>query len=116
MLTSPISITINAVAEDCHNVTSDKASTTYRSSDGTLEFKVSHQSTGKRTRRMARLDQTVIATDPLTAVNASQKAGVYVVIDEPQFGFDDTSIEYLVEALKTWLTSANINAMLASRH
>jgi energy-coupling factor transporter ATP-binding protein EcfA2 len=65
---------------------------------------------------MARLDQTVIAADPLTAVNASQKAGVYIVIDEPQFGFDNASIENLVEAVKTWLTSANINAMLASRH
>jgi hypothetical protein len=65
---------------------------------------------------MARLDQTVIAADPLTAENAYQKAGVYLVIDEPNYGFSNDEVGYLVEALKTWLTSANITAMLASRH
>lgn len=116
MLTSPQSLTINTVATDYHQISDDEFSSTYRSQDGSLEFKVSHQVTAKRARRMARLDQTKVAADPLTAVNAYQKTGVYFVIDEPSFGFTDTEIGYLVEALKTWLTSANITAMLAGRH
>lgn len=116
MLTSPQSVTINSVATDLNRTEPGQTSSVYESADGTLTFKVSHQASGKRMRRMARLDQTVVAADPLTAVNAYQKAGVYIVIDEPEFGFDATDVEYLVEGLKTWLTSANILAMLANRH
>jgi hypothetical protein len=65
---------------------------------------------------MVRLDNTIVAADPLTAENSYQKAGVYLVIDEPQFGFDDSELEDLVDGLKAWLTSANILALCASRH
>lgn len=116
MLSSPQSVTINTVATNLNLVLNEGLASTYRSNDGTLELKVSHQESKTRTRRMARLDQTQVASDPLTAVNAYQKAGVYLVIDEPEFGFDTDEIKYLVEALKTWLTTANIEAMLASRH
>jgi hypothetical protein len=116
MLSSPQEITVNTVAIDCHKVSDDKTSSNYSSADGTLEFKVSHQINTDRSRRMVRLDQTVIAADPLTAVNFSQKAGVYLVIDEPRFGFENADIEYIVDALKLWLTSANILALLSSRH
>lgn len=116
MLTSPISITINAVATDVHKIKDLDLSSDYASIDGTLEFKVSHQFNKSRARRMARLDQTKIAADPLTAVNAYKKSGVYFVIDEPDFGFTNDEIVYLVDALKGWLTEANITAMLASRH
>lgn len=116
MLTSPQSVTINTVATDLNRTQPGATSSVYESSDGTLTFKVSHQISGKRMRRMARLDQTVVAANPLTAVNAYQKAGVYIVIDEPEFGFSSTEVGYLVEGLKTWLSSANVLAMLANRH
>lgn len=116
MFTSPQALTINAVSNDLHKVTEADTSSLYKSDDETLEFQISHQKTTKRARRMARLDQTKIAADPLTAINSYQKAGVYIVIDEPQFGYTNTEIEYLVESLKAWLTSANITAMLGSRH
>lgn len=116
MLTTPQSITIDTVSTDLHKVIDDGLASTYKSADGNLEFKVSHQINSKRARRMVRLDQTTIAADPLTAINASQKAGVYLVIDEPIFGFTNAEMEDLVDALKAWLSSANILAMLASRH
>jgi hypothetical protein len=116
MLSSPQSLTIDSVATDCHRINDEKSASIYASTDGTLTFKVSHQESKARVRRMARVDKTVIAADPLTAENAYQKAGVYVVIDEPNFGFDDDEIIDLVEGLKTWLSTANISAMLASRH
>lgn len=116
MLSSPQTVTYNTVAKDLHKVIDDKTSSVYRNSEGDFEFKVSHQQSGSRTRRMVRLDRSVIAADPLTAVNASQKAGVYIVIDEPRFGFSDAELEDLVDTLKLWLTSANILAVLADRH
>lgn len=115
-LATPQTVTVNAIAKTLNLITSEKSASTFRTDDGAFSLQVSHQVNGKRTRRMARLDQVVVAADPLTAVNASQKAGVYVVIDEPAFGFTDAELEYLVNALKTWLSSANILAILAGRH
>lgn len=115
-LTTPQSVTINAVATDLNKIIEDGLSSTYAADDGTLQLKISHQSNKARNRRMIRLDQTKIAADPLTAENSYQRAGVYLVIDEPDFGFTDVEIEDLVDALKLWLTSANILAVCASRH
>lgn len=115
-LSTPQSITIDTVSTDLNRILDEKLSSSYTSADDTLSLKVSHQKSGSRMRRMARLDKTVIASDPLTAENQYQKAGVYIVMDEPEFGFSNNDMENLVEALKTWLTSANTLAMLASRH
>jgi hypothetical protein len=116
MLTSPIVITVDTVNTDCHKITEEKSSSLYSSTDGNLSLKVSHQESKNRTRHMARIDSKVLAEDPLTAVNQYQSAGVYIVIDEPLYGFTDAEIENQVTALKDFLTSANIAAMLANRH
>lgn len=116
MLATPQSVTVNTVAISLHRVIDESTASTYKSADGSLQLRVSHQETKTRTRRMARLDQTDIAADPLTAENQYQKAGVYIVIDEPNWGFSDADLGYLVEALKTWLTADHIAAMLSSRH
>lgn len=115
-LATPQEVTVNAVATDLHRIEDDKTSSLYSSEDGALTLKVSHQASKGRSRRMVRLDNTIVAADPLTAENSYQKAGVYLVIDEPQFGFDDSELEDLVDGLKAWLTSANILALCASRH
>lgn len=115
-LATPQTITINAVPKTCNRISDDATSSLYTSDDDTITFRVSHQASKSRIRRMVRLDQTKIAADPLTAVNSYQKAGVYVVIDEPSFGFSDTELDYLVDALVGWLTAANIAAVLTSRH
>jgi hypothetical protein len=114
MFTDPQSVTVNTVATDLPRIKVGDQNATYRSADETLQMRVSHQSTGSRNRRMVRLDQTVIAADPLTSVNTSQTAGVYLVIDEPNFGFDDVDLDHLVDALVLWLTSANIAKVLGS--
>lgn len=116
MLATPQTVTINGVANTCNKVEETKSSSIYSTDDGNVKLVVSHQESKSRFRRMARIDKRVIAADPLTAVNAYQKLGVYVVIDEPLNGFADADIAYVVEALKTWLTNANQLAMLAGRH
>lgn len=115
-LATPQSITINAVATDLHRIEDDAKSSLYQSEDAQLSLKVSHQTSKNRTRRMVRLDKTVVAADPLSAVNSYQQAGVYIVIDEPEYGFADSDLEDIVDGLKAWLTSANILAVCASRH
>jgi predicted Zn-dependent peptidase len=115
-LATPQSITIDAVATDLNRIDGEGQWSLYASDDGTLSLKVSHQKSKSRTRRMVRLDQTVIAADPLTAENSYEKVGVYIVIDEPAYGFSDAEIEDIVDGLKAWLTSANILAVCASRH
>lgn len=115
-LATPQSVTIDTVATDLHRIEEDKTSSLYQAADGTLALRVSHQQSKNRTRRMVRIDETVVAADPLTAENSYQKAGVYLVIDEPAYGFTNAEIEDIVDGLTTWLTSANILAVLASRH
>lgn len=108
----PQSVTINAVPVSLPRVSVGASEGIYRSADETVQMRISHQAAKGRKRRMVRLDQTVIAADPLTAENAEQKAGVYLVIDEPTWGFDDADLDYLVDALVAWLSAANIAKVL----
>lgn len=116
MFTSPQTLTVNTVDTSCHRTQSEKTTSLYVSDDGNTSLRISHQETKNRMRRMSRLDRTKIAADPLTGVNTYQKAGIYIVIDEPNFGFNNDEITQLVDALKGWLTADNVSAMLASRH
>lgn len=108
----PQSVTINAVPISLPRVSVGVSEATYRNADETVQVRISHQQSKGRKRRMVRLDQTVIAADPLTAENAEQKAGVYLVVDEPTWGFSDTQLDYLVDAVVAWLTSGNIAKLL----
>lgn len=114
MFTDPQSVTINAVAKSMPRIKQGNTDATYRTADESFQLRISHQIAKNRTRRMVRLDQTLIAPDPLTAVNASQSASVYLVIDEPKFGFDDATLDYMVDGLVGWLTAGNIAKLLGS--
>lgn len=112
MFADPQSVTINAVPVSLPRVVVGSSEATYKSADETVQMRISHQTSKGRKRRMVRLDSTIIAADPLTAENSSQKAGVYIVIDEPTFGFTDTDLDYLVDALTAWLSSGNVAKLL----
>jgi len=110
----PQSITVNAVAQSLVRIKSDGTKSIYRTADESFTFTISHQSSKTRTRRMVRVDQRIVAADPLTAVNEYKTLSFYVVIDEPEYGFTDTQIDYVVQALKTWLSSGNVGKICAS--
>lgn len=114
MFADPQSITVNAVAKSLPRTRVGELNATYSQDIGEFQLRISHQETSKRIRRMVRIDQKKIAADPLTAINAYQSAGVYLVIDEPQTGFSDTELTYLVDALKAWLSAGNTAKVLAS--
>lgn len=110
------SITIDTVATDLNRVQPGQTSSLYSSDDGTLQLKLSHQESKGRIRHLARLDKTVIATDPLTAENASQRAGCYTVFDEPAFGFTNDDMVDLWDGYVNWLVTAKLHALLSNRH
>lgn len=117
MYADPQTITINGVANTCNRVALGDMNATYRTADETVQLRISHKSAKNRVRRMARIDQTIVATDPLTSEQDYESAGVYLVIDEPKVGFSDAQLQYIVSALVAWLTAstnANTTKLLGS--
>lgn len=112
MFTDPQSVTINAVPYSMPRVSSQGTSAIYQTADESLKMTISHQEAKDRTRRMVRLDKRVIAADPLTSENDYRTCGVYLVIDEPEYGFSDTDIDNIVQGFKTWLSSGNVTKVL----
>jgi len=115
MFADPQSITINSVAKSLPRINIGDMKAIYRSADDVWEMVISHQSTKGRKRHMVSIQQTVVAADPLTAENTSQKARVYIVFDEPTFGFSDTDLGYIGTGLAAWLAASGAQAkVLAS--
>lgn len=112
----PQTITVNAVPKTLNRIKSDGFRSEYATDDESFKMTISHQESKNRTRRMVRVDQRVVAADPLTAVNEWKNLGVYVVIDEPEYGFTDTDIDYVAQALKAWLTTANVLKVCSNQH
>lgn len=112
----PQTVTINTVNTSVYRTVDDGLSSEYTSDDRNLILKVSHTESKSRYRRMARVDQSAIVEDPLTGLNVQRSQAVYLVIDHPVTGFSNTEVDYLVQALKTWLTTANVLKMLGNQH
>lgn len=112
MLADPQSVTINAVATSLPKTQSGATQNTYTSVDGNTSMVTKQNTTATRFRREVRLSQQKVAADPISAVNKQIGVSVYLVIDEPRYGFSDTEIGYLIDALKAWSTSTNYNKVL----
>lgn len=115
-LTDPQSITVDAVPVTLNRIKSDGYRSEYLSDDESFKMTVSHQETKGRTRRMIRIDNRVVAADPLSSVNEYKSLGVYVVIDEPEYGFADADIDNIVQALTGWLTTQNVVKLCTNQH
>lgn len=111
MFADPQSVTVNAVAKTLPLTSREGMESIYTESTGEHQLKVSHQ-LASRNRRVVRLDHEKVAADPLTAVNATVSTSVYIVIDEPLWGYTDAEVNYLVQALTLWLSSANVLKVL----
>lgn len=112
----PQTITVNSIAKTLDRIKNEGMSSEYATADEAYKMRISHQESKGHTRRMVRVDQRVVAADPLSSVNEYKTLGVYVVIDEPEYGFADVDIDYVVQALKTWLSSANVLKVLSNQH
>jgi hypothetical protein len=88
----------------------------YQTSDEVFRLTVSHAAQKDRTRRMVRVDQRVVAADPLSSENEYKTLGVYFVVDEPEYGFSDTEIGYVWAALKALADSTFLGKILGAEH
>lgn len=114
MFTDPQSITVNAVAQSMPRISTENSASIYATADEAFRLRISHTKTTKRRRHLVRVDQKIVAADPLTAENAYQELGVYLVVDEPLVGFSDTQIGYVVSAIAAWLSPANVAKVLGN--
>lgn len=114
--TDPQSVTIDAVPFSMPRVETGVSKSLYSEATEALKMTISHQESKGRTRRMVRLDKRVVAADPLTAVNVYQTLGVYLVIDQPEFGFSIDNIDDVIQGFKTWLSTANVSKVAGGEH
>lgn len=114
--TTPQQITIATVVTSLDRTITDRTSSVYSQANDLNILKISHQEAKSGLRHLARLDRKVVAADPLTAQNAEKKAAVYLVIEEPSFGFSKTDLVTMAQEFLTWLTQANLTAFVANRH
>lgn len=116
MLNDSQIITVDSTPYTHDKVSPGENRSIYKTADGTRKITVSHQESSNRARRLARIDVTKVAADPISAVNVSKTLGFYVVIDEPDFGFSATEIANEIAGFQAWLTSAMVADILSGQH
>jgi hypothetical protein len=108
MFADPQSVTVDGVAKSLPRVGVGPSSSVYSTADGNLRYTISHQN-GRRNRRTVRLDFRKIAADPLLdGVSREYSMSVYLVIDHPTIGFNNTEVEANAKALVDELAEAGV--------
>jgi len=112
-LSDPQTITIATVAQTLNLIETQGLSSTYRTSDGVWELKISHQTVLKnRTRRLVRLNKYF-----LDSLGAQQFFSFYVNIEEPSGNVaTDTAIKDGIAGFITWFTSTIQDKILGDQH
>lgn len=105
-LSDPQSVTIDGTAFSLARVIAVDGKSQYNSADGNVRL-VILQSNGKRKRTAFRLEQTKVASDPLTAVNAYVDDAVYLMVDRPLAGFSVAEIVKQVTGLVGLLSASS---------
>ncbi len=108
-LPDPLAITLDG-AKSLPRIIDDGLKSTYVTADSKLTLTVSHQVTSKKKRTVIRIDETIVAADPLSAVQKSMVGSTYIVFDFPLWGFDLTKKLNQITALHA-LGSASTNAV-----
>jgi len=111
MFTEPIVVTVNSVAQSMPRVQIDGSKAIYMKADESYKLTISHQTSGNRTRSMARIDFRKVVTDPLTASNDYDTLSIYTVIDRPGYGFTLAEIEQLATGFQAWLNTTAVDKL-----
>ncbi len=111
----PISLTISGSAVSLPRISSGVNSGAFSTPDSTNVIRVAH-AYGKRTRRTVRLENSKIATDPLTAANAKYSMTAYLVVDVPNVGYSVAEAQAVTTALTAFLSPANLAKLLGGEN
>lgn len=110
-LADPQTVTIDGTAYTVARMPfNEKGSSTFTDPTGLVDL-VILQNKGRRSRSAIRIQRTVEATDPLTAVKSSEQAAVYLMVDRPLLGFTNADLKKMVDALTAY-TAASSGANL----
>jgi len=114
--TDPVVVTINAVPFTMPRTSVVGDETVYTDPTGLVSVLASHES-GKRTRRMLRINHSKLTTDPFKpAENVKVSMSFYLVFDIPPAGYTPTEAQQVYTGFNTWYTastSAVIGKLLA---
>lgn len=101
-------VTINAVPISLPRIGSGLTSGVFQSSDGLVKETFSHSLTGRRSRRLARLDHRKVAADPFnSALNAEYNMACYIVFDVPAVGYSVTEQKQVVDGFIAQLSASS---------
>lgn len=102
--TDPQTITIDS-AVSLPRTSSGVNTGGFSANDGTVGLTVSHQY-GKRVRRVARVDTSKIAPDPLiSSTNIKHSMSAYLVVDMPSTGYTAAEAKKVIDGLAAWLAA-----------
>jgi len=107
----PQSINPDSTASvNLNRISTEGRKSIYSNPEGTLILTLSHQPTKDRIRTMARIDMKAIVADPITAVNDEETLSLHIVLDRPNFGFEQGDVTAFVSGFTTWLTESSLAA------
>jgi len=90
MLSDPLAILVATVATPLPRTGQGVGTSEFKDADGAHVVTIKQtKTTNGRFRREVRFTRNLVAADPISAVNKSVSASVYIVIDEPAYGFSD---------------------------
>lgn len=118
MFADPQTVTINAIANTLARTPQGTNYGIFTKDDGLVKLSISHSVSGKRTRRLVKLEHAKIAADPLLAgVNVKASMTAYLVIDVPETGYTIAEAKQVVDGLTAYLTAstgANVTKVLGA--
>lgn len=107
MYSDPQSVTVNGSAKTLPRVSATNTKGRYITADGLFTLEIQQNQSANRFRREARLTQKKVATDPISAMNKEVSTSVMIIVDEPKWGFDDTELAFLTNAITAWFAAAS---------
>jgi hypothetical protein len=112
----PQSVTISGSANSLPRVSSGDKNGAFQKEDATVRLSIAHSKSGSKSRRLARLDHSKIATDPFVAGNSiTVGMGCYLVVETPPQGYTPAEAKAVVDGFVAWLsasTGANVTRLL----
>lgn len=105
----PQTVTIDSVAQAMPRVGSGPRSGTFQGADGLHKLEVSHTNSGaNRNRRVIRLTQSKITTDPYNSDrNIPVSMSTFLVVDSPVVGFSNAELKLVVDGFVAYLAASS---------